>query len=76
MITTILFSLFLVFFLVAFLSSAVTRFGLMEPEIEMQLSGYGRCWGCSITMVDCVTFFIAGSSAREAIRNHGDEFRA
>jgi len=24
--------------------SAVTQFGLMEPTIEMQLSGYHECW--------------------------------
>jgi len=26
--------------------------------MEMQLSGYYRCWGCSITMVDCVKDFL------------------
>jgi len=26
------------------LFSAVTQFGLMEPTIEMQLSGYHGCW--------------------------------
>jgi len=34
--------------------SAVTRFGLMELEMEMQLSGYHGCWGCTITMVNGV----------------------
>ena len=31
------------------LFSVLTRFRLMEPEAEMQLSGYHGCWGCSIT---------------------------
>jgi len=48
------------------LFSVLIRFRLMEPETEMQLSGYHGCWGCSITK-----FFIAGSCAREDIRNCG-----
>jgi len=40
----VLFSLFLLFFLVAFfISSTITRSKLMEPEVEMQLSRYHRC---------------------------------
>jgi len=38
--------------------SAVTRFGLMELETEMQLSGHHECWGCSITMVNGVKDFL------------------
>jgi len=34
---TVFFPLFLVFFFVPFPSSTVSRFGLMEPEKEMQL---------------------------------------
>ena len=57
------------------------RFGLIETETEteMKLSGYHGCWGCAITIVDCVKEFlyiIAGSDAREAIRNYGDGFLA
>ena len=57
------------------------RFGLTETktETEMKLSSYHGCWGCSITMVDCLKDFlyiIAGSGAREVIRNHEDGFLA
>jgi len=59
------FCFFLVFFLVDFLSSAVTRLGLMEPEMEMQLSGYHRCMGCNFSgLVSLRASFIAGSCAR------------
>ena len=50
MFTTVFFPLFLVFFLVAFLPSIVTWFGLMEKEMEMELNGYHRLWGCIITL--------------------------
>ena len=36
------------------LFSVLTHFRLMGPGIEMQLSGYHGCWGCRITMVDCM----------------------
>jgi len=39
----------------------------MELEMEMQLSGYHGCWGCSITMANCVKDFIADSHAQEDI---------
>ena len=40
------------------LLSAVTLFGLMEVEMEMQLSSYHGCWGYSIAMVHCVGDFL------------------
>jgi len=42
MFTTIVFPLFLVFVVVAFLSSIVTCLRLMEQEMEMQLNSYHR----------------------------------
>ena len=35
----------------------ITQSGLIEPEVEMQLSHYHRCWGCSFAMVDFVKNF-------------------
>ena len=77
MFSTVLFPLFSMFFPVASLFSTATRFGLMEQEMEMQLSGYHRCWGCKLLwMIERETFFMAGSYTQEDIGNHGDEFRA
>ena len=68
MFTTILVPLFFALPPVVFISSTVTQFGLMELEMEMQLSGYHRYWGFSITMADCVKdFLLAGFYARAAI---------
>jgi len=35
-----------------FLSSTITQSGLIEPEVEMQLSRYHRFRGCSFSVVD------------------------
>ena len=79
MFTTILVPLFFALPPIVSISSAVTQFGLMGLEMEMQLGGYHRYWGCSITIVNCAKdFHYSGflCTVREEIRNRGDEFRA
>jgi len=49
---------FFAYFIVAFLSSTVTRSGPIGPEMEMQLRGYHRCQGCKVAIVDCAKDFL------------------
>jgi len=71
----VLFPLFLVFFLVAFLSSTVTRSRLMEPGMETQFSRYHRRRGCEIGVVDCAKDFVYSRfSVHEKISGLGVSF--
>lgn len=59
---------FILVFPIAFISSTITLFEPMEPQMEMKLGGYHRCWGRNITVGDCAKDFlymIAGPCTRE-----------
>jgi len=50
--------------------TSLTQSGLIEPEVERQLSHYQRCGGCNIAVVDFAKGFPyeAGSYTQEDIR--------
>ena len=83
MFTTVLFPLFVMCFLDPFPSSTVGQFGLMEPEMKMQLklvaiidARVATLLWLIVRKTFSIRFSMAGSRTPGDIKNYGGKFRA